>query len=86
MLAGFGGAAGLLVELLLGTEGLFAFCGNYRSRGAVALDAPSIAVVLEIRFQDTNEATLDRFLLDGDHQLDAFFEISRHPVGGGDED
>ena len=86
VLAGFGGAAGLLVEGFLGAEGLFAFGGNDRGGAAVAEDAPGIAVVVEIGFENFNEAAFDRFFLDGDHQLDAFFEISRHPVGGGDED
>ena len=86
MLAGFGGAAGLLVEVFLGAEGFFALGGDDGGGGAVAEDAPGVAIIVEIGFEDFDEAALDGFFLDGDHQLDAFFEVARHPVSGGDED
>ena len=86
MLAGLGGAAGLLVKMFLGAEGLFTFGREDGGGTAVAEDAPGVAVVVEIRFQGADEAALDGFFLDGDHQLDAFFEVARHPVSGGDED
>ena len=59
MLASLGGAAGLLVEVLLGAEGFFALGGVDFLGGAVGEDAVGILVVLEEGVGNADGAGLD---------------------------
>ena len=84
VLAGFGGFARLLVEMFLHAEGLLALDADEALRTAVREQPGSLGVVLEKGLEDADEAALEGRFLDRDHQLDALFQVARHPVGRGD--
>ena len=77
----FGGTFCLLVEVFLHAEAFFAFGALDPLAGAIGEDAEAVAVVPERGLQDVEEAVPTAAILDWDHQLDAFVEVTRHPVG-----
>lgn len=50
------------------------------------MDEVGVLVIAEAAVEDVNEELFRGGVLDGRHEFDPFFEVARHPVGGGDED
>ena len=70
--------------MFLHPEGFLALGSDDALRTAVWHQLGGLGIVLEVGIQNSNETTFQRGLLDGDHQLDTFFQIARHPVCGRD--
>ena len=86
VLAGLGGFFCLLVEMFLSAEAFTARGFGDAGGAAVGEDARGLGLVVEVGFEDADESAFEGGLGDGDHQLDAFFEVAGHPIGGGDVD
>ena len=84
MFARFGSFLGLLIEILLGAQAFASDWFGDAGGAAVGEDARGLGLVVEVGFEDADEAALEGGLGDGNHQLDAFFEVAGHPIGGGD--
>lgn len=71
--ASFGCFFCLLVEMFLSAEAFAA--GGFGDAGGAAVgeDARGLGLVVEVGFEDADEAAFEGGFGDGDHQLDAFF-------------